>query len=342
MSRKYAILAGVVTGVAAVSLAAGTGYLPDPFAQKESPEVTALETPVLEVAQIDSDVTAPVSTAQPEADSLPQRSEENTADTQQRAELAARLEEANAREADLTAERQRLEEQEAQLVAMQQALQDQTEALTEKTDALNERQTVVESREADLDAREEELAHRLSTAAAPEQSLPGDASAPETVEVSQSNVGDAQTLSASGETDGPDAVETVTAAVGDTTPPKLRTFSDGPIAEVHFELNSAKLTPGGQLRAQQAAERVSKMKVSKIRIVGLTDRSGPDVYNKALSQARAEAVADIFVQSGLSRRVIEVVGMGETHYMLPISTNDGVSEPLNRCVGILVEEAVPL
>lgn len=326
MSRQYAVLAGVVTGVAAVSLAASTGYLPDPFAQDDSPAVTAPEAPVVQIAQMDSDAAAPVTRADTSTDSSSQPSATETVDAQPSAAIAARLKEAEAREATLTAERKRLEDQVAQLAAMQQALQDQTEALTAKTDDLLERQTAVESREADLDSREEEFATRMSTAVAPEQSLPSVTSAEAAAETSPAT---AETGAA-------------TTVADESAPAEHRTFSDGPIAEVHFELNSAELTPGGQLRARQAAERVSKMKVSKIRIVGLTDRSGSDQYNKALSQARAEAVADIFVQSGLSRRVIEVVGMGETHYMLPISTGDGVSEPLNRCVGILVEEAVPL
>lgn len=116
------------------------------------------------------------------------------------------------------------------------------------------------------------------------------------------------------------------------------TPSNAPITEVHFELNSASLTPGALQRAHEAAARLQNMKFSKVRIAGHTDTTGPASRNQVLSNARAEAVADIFVQAGLPRQMIEIVGFGETHDMLPISTADGISEPLNRCVGIYVEE----
>ena len=116
------------------------------------------------------------------------------------------------------------------------------------------------------------------------------------------------------------------------------TPSNAPITEVHFELNSARLTPGALQRAREAAGRLQNMTFSKVRIAGHTDTTGSASQNQALSSARAEAVADIFVQAGLSREMIEIVGFGETQDMLPISTADGISEPLNRCVGIYVEQ----
>ncbi len=130
--------------------------------------------------------------------------------------------------------------------------------------------------------------------------------------------------------------ETVSEAVATQSEPV--TPSNAPITEVHFELNSASLTPGALQRAHEAAARLQNMKFSKVRIAGHTDTTGPASRNQALSNERAEAVAQIFVQAGLPRQMIEIVGFGETQDMLPISTADGISEPLNRCVGIYVEE----
>lgn len=135
--------------------------------------------------------------------------------------------------------------------------------------------------------------------------------------------------------DGSQAVAASDADIAESVPAAP---SNAPITEVHFELNSASLTPGALQRAHEAAARLQTMKVSKVRIAGHTDTTGSASQNQALSSARAEAVADIFVQAGLSREMIEIVGFGETQDMLPISTADGISEPLNRCVGIYVEQ----
>ena len=111
-------------------------------------------------------------------------------------------------------------------------------------------------------------------------------------------------------------------------------LQSGPLTEVHFEMASARLTPGAQIRARAAAEALTKMQFEKVRITGHTDRTGDPGVNRALSRARAEAVADVLVEAGLSRQLIEITGFGETLDKLPISTGDGVAEPLNRCVGI--------
>lgn len=340
MRRPIAVLAGIATGVAAVSLAAGTGFLPNPLAQDKKQVAEASVEPTIQTIEAEPEAAAVITVA----DQTSEHRANEAVSSPRASDLAARLEEAETREAALKAEKQRLEDQVAQLAALEKSLREQTDTLTAKSDALTERQAFVESREADLDAREEDLAVRLSEIAEAAPPAPRISSADETAQDLPQDASDGGAASDNSDDADPvrETADSGAAVPVESSEKTYRTFSDGPIAEVHFELNSAELTPGGQLRAQQAAERVSKMKVAKIRIVGLTDRSGSDRYNDALSKARAEAVASVFVQSGLSRRVIEVVGMGETHYMLPISTGDGVSEPLNRCVGILVEEAVPL
>jgi outer membrane protein OmpA-like peptidoglycan-associated protein len=110
--------------------------------------------------------------------------------------------------------------------------------------------------------------------------------------------------------------------------------ADRPLTEVHFESASAKLTPGGEERAVAAARALAAMNLDKIRIAGHTDRVGNPEANRRLSEARAEAVAKVLIDAGLPRERIEIDPMGETPEMAPVATSDGVSEPLNRCVGI--------
>lgn len=108
-----------------------------------------------------------------------------------------------------------------------------------------------------------------------------------------------------------------------------------PLVEVHFEPGSARLTVGGRQRAQAAAEKILASSADRLRIVGHSDRSGGAQINKALSQARAESVARFLIEAGIDPAIIDIVALGES--APPIATPDGVSEPLNRCVGIFAE-----
>ncbi len=107
-----------------------------------------------------------------------------------------------------------------------------------------------------------------------------------------------------------------------------------PISEIHFETNSSKLTTGGQARTMAAAQAILDMDLEKVKVFGHTDTTGSAEYNARLSKARAESVRDALIEAGVAPETIEVAGLGETPDVLPISTSDGVSEPLNRCVGI--------
>lgn len=117
---------------------------------------------------------------------------------------------------------------------------------------------------------------------------------------------------------------------------ELAEFAAAPeqeLTEVHFEMGSASLTPGGQSRAAVAAVMLADMDLSVVRLIGYTDRVGSPERNRELAAARAKAVAQFLVSAGLSDTLIETDAMGEAD--LPVSTGDGVSEPLNRCVAIV-------
>lgn len=72
------------------------------------------------------------------------------------------------------------------------------------------------------------------------------------------------------------------------------------------------------------------------RIVGHTDRSGSNAYNEALSQRRAEAVANLLTSRGIARGAMTLEAMGEESPRVP--TADGVRELQNRRVEIKVSQ----
>jgi outer membrane protein OmpA-like peptidoglycan-associated protein len=106
------------------------------------------------------------------------------------------------------------------------------------------------------------------------------------------------------------------------------------IQEIHFNPGSADLTPGGERKTLTASRFIADLHVRSVRVVGYADTVGPTAFNEELARARAGSVANLMRRAGVPDNLIETVGMGEAK--MPMPTTDDVSEPLNRCVGILV------
>ncbi|MGH6914651.1 MAG: OmpA family protein, partial [Geminicoccales bacterium] len=106
------------------------------------------------------------------------------------------------------------------------------------------------------------------------------------------------------------------------------------ITEIHFNPGQADLTPGGRRKTLDAAERIRSIPDGKVRVVGHTDTVGGADYNKHLALRRADSIAELLAGVGVPRERIEIVGAGE--HALPEPTADQISEPLNRCAGIIV------
>ncbi|MEM9552201.1 MAG: OmpA family protein [Pseudomonadota bacterium] len=277
--------------------------------------------------------------------------------------LKSRQEQTAQREADLDAEAKQLDEKLASLNLREEELARMQENLRLDGDALEDRQAELQKQEESVAARLKTVLERENQLAANEQELATqraaflaqgqieitesrpdlvtDPSVPKSavdqtlagVELSTVALREPAIADKNLETRG----QAEPLAEADATGNGTNASPDAPIAEVHFEQNSARLTPGGLERARAAAARLQNTKFSKVRITGHTDTTGSASQNQVLSNLRAEAVAEIFVQAGVSRQAIEVVGFGETYAMLPVSTADGISEPLNRCVGIFVD-----
>jgi outer membrane protein OmpA-like peptidoglycan-associated protein len=70
-----------------------------------------------------------------------------------------------------------------------------------------------------------------------------------------------------------------------------------------------------------------------IRIEGHTSSEGPDAYNQALSERRAQSVVDDLIRRGINAGRLEALGMGETR---PIADNgDENGRAMNRRVEVV-------
>jgi outer membrane protein OmpA-like peptidoglycan-associated protein len=111
-------------------------------------------------------------------------------------------------------------------------------------------------------------------------------------------------------------------------PEKTRTFI------LRFEVKGAKLTAESLAMIGSIQQEIARRAAPEIMVIGHTDRVGSDEVNLRLSLSRAEEVRDLLVASGVSPQMIQVVGRGELEPV--VVTDDGVAEPLNRRVEVVI------
>src|SRR5918996_2906504 len=126
------------------------------------------------------------------------------------------------------------------------------------------------------------------------------------------------------------------AQTGQIAPPQVE---GGGRYLVTFGLDQTTLTAQDREVIRQAAEDYRQSRSPRITVTGYTDTSGSADYNLQLSQHRAQTVADELEREGVPATDIVAVGRGEENLLVP--TADGVVEPRNRRVEIVVAEPPP-
>ena len=91
------------------------------------------------------------------------------------------------------------------------------------------------------------------------------------------------------------------------------------MSDVLFRSGSFELAPGARERLAKVSGIVLAYPSLHVSIEGHTDSVGGDEYNQTLSEHRAQAVRDYFVQQGIPSNNVEAHGFGKNE---PIATND--------------------
>jgi len=113
-----------------------------------------------------------------------------------------------------------------------------------------------------------------------------------------------------------------------TPAPAPRTF------QVFFDFNSTEITPEAARIIMQAADEARRNNVRLVVATGHADRSGTTDYNQRLSERRAAVIRAALSREGVTGN-IQTSGRGESDPL--VATDDGVREPRNRRVEIVLQ-----
>ena len=119
--------------------------------------------------------------------------------------------------------------------------------------------------------------------------------------------------------------------------PAPKPMAQVPLAKsflVFFDFDKSDITAEAAKIINQAAAAAKDQKSTSVQLIGHTDLSGSEKYNLALSLRRANAVKAALVKLGIPADEIGVIGKGKSEPL--VATKDGVREPQNRRVQILL------
>lgn len=101
-----------------------------------------------------------------------------------------------------------------------------------------------------------------------------------------------------------------------------------------FEFDQAEISNQNLAKLNRLASQLHQYKLNKVRIVGHTDNIGNPNYNLALSEKRAQSVAQVFMDNQFSTQNIQVIGRGSSQPLTTIDSDEARAE--NRRVAVII------
>lgn len=104
--------------------------------------------------------------------------------------------------------------------------------------------------------------------------------------------------------------------------------------EILFATDSAEVRPDLRRDLRAMAANLNQNPGSRVQVIGHTDSTGAAAYNQSLSERRANSVANVLRDAGVSNNRITAVGRGEDQPVATNLTTEGRSQ--NRRVEIVI------
>lgn len=103
---------------------------------------------------------------------------------------------------------------------------------------------------------------------------------------------------------------------------------------IYFHTNTTTMVTESRKTMTAIFNAIKHRKAILISISGHTDASGSDKMNEKLARNRSQSIRELLIQKGVDTRRLAVTSHGKGNQL--IITPDGVSEPLNRRVEVIV------
>jgi outer membrane protein OmpA-like peptidoglycan-associated protein len=103
---------------------------------------------------------------------------------------------------------------------------------------------------------------------------------------------------------------------------------------LYFVEGTDELTDESRQIVESVFAEIMKRPVPDLMVIGHTDTVGSDQFNDLLSRQRADTVRAALIRHGIASENVAAVGRGKRELVVP--TADGVAEPRNRRVDIIV------
>ena len=103
---------------------------------------------------------------------------------------------------------------------------------------------------------------------------------------------------------------------------------------LYFKIDSTELLADSTPLIPEIIACIHQRNSFDISINGHSDRVGSDEHNLSLSAQRTDHIRDLLIKEGIDEKYITMTSHGEGNPLIP--TEDGVSEPRNRRVEVIV------
>lgn len=131
----------------------------------------------------------------------------------------------------------------------------------------------------------------------------------------------------------PEVVEIDTISEEDYYVAAMERGNDVTLRNIYFEFDSAELSDESVDGINEVYDFLLEYPDVKIELVGHTDDMGSESYNQILSERRAESVAKVLIDRGISAERIKTKGRGSTQPLFPNNFDDELRD-LNRRVSM--------